>query len=98
MTCYLNLEDQLLGCSVHAYKRREQRGIQRKKIAHLLRFGRKTYQNGSIYYSIGRKEIRKYQHICQDLKQMNGLHLVMSPNGIIITIFKNKNFRIIKHC
>lgn len=35
MTCYLNFEDIALGLSVHAYKRRTQRGIQQQHIAHL---------------------------------------------------------------
>ena len=60
MTCYLNFEDIALGLSVHAYKRRTQRGIQQQHIAHLLRFGRKQFHRHAIYYSIGHKEINKY--------------------------------------
>ncbi|MFW1931670.1 hypothetical protein ACG90B_20565 [Acinetobacter baumannii] len=37
MTCYLNFEDSALGLSVHAYKRRTQRGIQQQHSAHLCK-------------------------------------------------------------
>lgn len=97
MTCYLNFEDAALGLSVHAYKRRLQRGFQQDMIAHILRFGRKRFQNNAVYYSIGRKEIEKHSQACPDLKQMNGMHIVMSLNGTILTLFRNRDFRILKH-
>lgn len=98
MTCYLNPSDQALGLSVHAYKRSFERGIKQKMIAHILRFGRKRYQNNAVYYSIGRKEIKKYAKNCSELKEMNGMHMVVSLNGVILTLFRNRDFSIIKHC
>lgn len=98
MTCYLNFEDTALGLSIHAYKRRMQRGIKHQQIAHLLRFGRKQYQNNAIYYSIGHKEIKKYAAYCPALKEMNGMHLVTALNGTILTLFRNRDFRLLKHC
>ena len=96
MSCYLNFDDLALGFSVHASKRAAQRGVSRQMVAHILKFGRKHYQNGSVYYSVGRKEIKKFEHLCSALKNMNGLHLVMAKDGKIITVFKNQNFKIIR--
>ena len=96
MTCYLNFEDYALGLSVHAYKRRTQRGIQQQYIAHLLRFGRKKFHRHAIYYSIGQKEINKYAYLCPALKNMNGMHLITAINGTIMTIFRNRDFRLLK--
>lgn len=96
MTCYLNFEDIALGLSIHAYQRRMQRGVGQKQIAHLLRFGRKQYQNNAIYYSIGNKEIKKYAKQCPALKEMNGFHLVMALNGTILTLFRNRNFGLLR--
>lgn len=98
MTCLLNLGHFYLDYSVHAVKRAHQRGIREDIVAHILRFGRKQFQNGALYYSIGRKEIKKYVHLCPALKQMNGLHLVMALNGTIITLFRNQHFKHIRHC
>lgn len=91
MTCYLNFEDIALGLSVHAYKRRTQRGIQQQHIAHLLRFGRKQFHRHAIYYSIGHKEINKYADLCPMLKNMNGMHLVTATNGKVLTMFRNRD-------
>ena len=84
------------GYSLHAYQRAAQRGLKVSRVAHILKFGRKYHQKGAIYYSIGRKEIHKYQHICPELKQMNGMHAVCSTTGIIITVFRNQNFKVIR--
>lgn len=97
MTCYLNFDDFALGLSTHAYKRRTQRGLKNKHIAHLLRFGRKKYQNNAIYYSIGNKEIQKHLKVCSELKNMNGMHLVTALNGKVITLFRNRDFSLLKH-
>lgn len=92
------MADYALGLSTHAYKRSIQRGIKQKTVAHILRFGRKKYQNNAIYYSVGRKEIKKYSQVCPALKEMNGMHLVMSTTGTVLTLFRNKDFSIIQHC
>ena len=97
MTIYMNPEQLFLGLTNHAVRRSSQRGIKTKHIANLLKFGRKNYQNGAIYYSIGNKEIEKYKNICPALKEMNGMHLVSSITGDVVTIFRNKNFRLIKY-
>lgn len=96
MTCYLNFEDLALGLSVHAYKRRMQRGIQQQHIAHLLRFGRKKFHRHALYYSIGQKEIKKYADTCPAIKHMNGMHLVTALNGTVLTMFRNRDFRHLK--
>lgn len=98
MTCYLSFEEISLGYSYHAHKRANQRGVTADTVAHILRFGRKQHQKGAVYYSIGRKEVSKYKHLCPALKNMNGLHVVMSLSGEILTIFRNKNFKIVRHC
>ena len=78
MTIYMNPEQFFFGLSCHAVQRSSQRGMKTKHIANLLKFGRKNYQNGAIYYSIGKKEIAKYKDICPGLKEMNGMHLITS--------------------
>ena len=97
MTCYLSFNDLALGLSVHAQQRRSQRGFHNHHIAHLLRYGRKQYQNNAIYYSIGNKEIIKHAKHCMALKEMNGMHLVTALNGAVITLFRNRDFRLLKH-
>lgn len=97
MTISMNLEQLSLGFSKHAVKRSSQRGIKPIHVANILKFGRKKYQNGAVYYSIGRREVDKYKSICPGLKEMNGMHLVTSLNGAVITLFRNKDFRLIRY-
>lgn len=97
MTYILSQTEKALNITIHAHKRIAQRGINLAHIAHILKFGRKRYQNNVIYYSIGKKEISKYQALCSALKEMNGMHLVTGINGRIITLFRNKNLKL-RHC
>lgn len=96
MSCYLNVVERIY--SLHADKRAIQRGVKKSMVKDILSFGRKNYQNGAIYYSIGRKEIDKYQQICPALKKMNGMHVICSHSGVIITMFRNQSFKVIQHC
>lgn len=83
-------------CTRHGYERAKQRGLKATAAALILRYGRKTYHQGAIYYSIGRKEITKYRHICPRLSCLEGYHLVMSMQGVIVTVLRNKKFKILK--
>lgn len=67
-----------------------------KHIANLLKFGRKNYQMVQFITALV-EEIAKYKDICPGLKEMNGMHLITSLTGTVITLFRNKDFRLIKH-
>jgi len=87
-----------IALTAHAKKRATQRGVKTNTLNDIVRFGRKTYQSGAIYYSIGRKEIQKHQKRLPAIKNMNGIHVVVSLTGKILTVFKNKDFAKIRHC
>lgn len=84
-----------LGYTHHAHVRAAQRGFSAKQVATILRYGRKRYQAGAIYYSVGRKEIDQYAKESPQLKQMNGIHVVTSIEGAILTMFRNRDFSIL---
>lgn len=84
---------QKLGYSLHANIRAKQRGFTPKQVATIIRFGRKNHQAGAIYYSIGHKEIKRYYKQAPFLQDMNGMHIVMSLDGTILTMFRNRNFK-----
>lgn len=86
-----------LGYTHHAQVRAAQRGFSAKQVATILRYGRKRYQAGAVYYSIGRKEIAQYAKESPLLKQMNGMHVVTSLEGAILTMFRNRDFSILNH-
>ena len=79
--------------SQHAQIREGQRGISHKQIVLVYQYGRIIHSRRAVYHVIGNKEIKKYGDIEPELKNMNGVQLVMSANGTVLTAFKNKDLR-----
>ena len=79
--------------SHHALIREEQRGISHKQVVLAYQYGRVIHSRRAVYHVIGNKEIEKYGSIEPELKTMNGIQLVMSSNGIVLTAFRNKDLR-----
>ncbi|MDO6718693.1 hypothetical protein Q4575_04735 [Psychrosphaera sp. 1_MG-2023] len=79
--------------SLHAQIREGQRGISQKQVLLAYRYGRIIHARRAVYHVVGKKEIEKYGDIEPDLKNMNGVQLVMSANGTVLTAFKNKDLR-----
>ena len=57
------------------------------------KYGRVIHARRAVYRVIGNKEIEKYGSIEPELKNMNGIHLVMSSKGTVLTTFRNKDLR-----
>jgi hypothetical protein len=79
--------------SQHAQIREGQRGISQKQVVLAFKYGRVIHARRAVYHVIGKKEIDKYVSIEPELKNMNGIQLVMSVNGTILTVFRNKDLR-----
>lgn len=79
--------------SRHAQAREEQRGISQKQVMLAYQYGRVIHSRRAVYHVIGNKEIKKYGDIEPELKNMNGVQLVMSINGIVLTAYRNKDLR-----
>ena len=82
--------------SQHAQIREGQRGISKKQVMLAYQYGRVIHSRRATYYVIGNKEIEKYGSIEPELKAMNGIQLVMSSNGTVMTAFRNKDLRKIR--
>ena len=79
--------------SQHAKVREGQRGISQKQIILAFNYGRVINARRAVYHVVGNKEIAKYGSIEPELKEMNGIQLVMSANGMVLTAFRNKDLR-----
>jgi hypothetical protein len=82
--------------SRHAILREEQRGISQKQIVLVYKYGRIIHSRRANYHVIGKKEIEMYRSIEPELKEMNGIQLVVSSNGILLTVYRNKDLRKIR--
>lgn len=101
MTFIVKEDDRLLIApdltnSQHAQTREGQRGISKKQVMLAYKYGRVIHARRATYYVIGKKEIERYGSIEPELKAMNGIQLVVSSNGTVLTAFRNKDLRKIR--
>lgn len=82
----------------HAEMRMNQRGICTDTLELILQFGRKIRSKGAIFYVIGKKEIQRYCQIEPKLRDMEGMQVLTSLEGSVITTYRNKNLRSIRPC
>lgn len=82
--------------SAHAKKRMDGRRLGDSVIGSVLQYGRCCYVRGAVYHVIGRKEIDRYLLTGVDLTRMEGVHVICAHNGMILTVYRNRDFRGIK--
>ena len=80
----------------HAWERMGGRGFSPEMIRKVLEFGREKHVRGASIYAVGRKEISRYEKKGFDLKGLDGLQVVCSGEGAIITAYRNRDFRGLK--
>jgi hypothetical protein len=76
--------------SSHSRRRMAQRGIGTPDILTTMQFGRKRYVRGALFHVIGRKEVRKAEKHGIDLSDCEGLHVLCSPDGLVLTVYRNR--------
>lgn len=77
----------------HAMLRMGQRGIKLEVLELILRFGREIRSKGAVFYVLGKKEVQKYCQYVPQLKEMEGMQVLTSNEGVVITAYRNKNLR-----
>ena len=82
----------------HAEMRMCQRGICADTLELILQFGRKIRSKGAIFYVIGKKEIQRYCQVEPKLRNMEGMQVLTTHEGTVITTYRNKNLRSIRPC
>jgi hypothetical protein len=77
--------------SSHANVRMFARRIDRKSLATVVNVGRRIYTRKAMFYVIGRKEVRRWKGRGVDLSTLEGLHVVCTSEGTVMTVYKNRN-------
>ena len=85
-----------LNTTEHATQRLEQRGISKKQMMLAFKYGRVIHSRRAVYHVVGKKEIAMYSHIEPELKNMDGIQLVMSSDDTVLTVYRNKDLRKIR--
>lgn len=77
----------------HARARMMARRLSAAAIDAALQFGRAVYVRGARVHAIGRKEVNRYLRAGIDLSPYEGIQVVCTPGGIILTAYRNRDFR-----
>lgn len=77
----------------HAAARMSHRGIRTGDVDLVLEFGRRVFTRGAVVYAVGRKEIQRYRQEGIDLSRCNGVQIVCSIDGSVLTVYRNRSFR-----
>jgi hypothetical protein len=81
------------GLTRHAWERMSGRGFSPETVRKVLSFGRIAHIRGATIYAVGRKEIARYTTRGVDLGGLDGVQVVCSDNGTVITVYRNRDLR-----
>ena len=90
-----NTSDLRTTCSVthHAWRRMCERGMSPDVVLGVIQYGRKAYVRGAVIYAVGRREVRRFSWRGVDLVDMEGVQVVCSIDGALMTVYRNHDFR-----
>ena len=90
-----HLEDNL-PLTHHAKIRMGGRGFASQSIDLVLGYGREIRSRGAVFHVIGKKEIEHFRKLEPRLKDLEGIQVVTSEDGMIITVYRNRDLRQIR--
>ena len=79
--------------TLHVRKRMTARRISKTALLAVLQYGRMVYVRGAKIHVIGRKEVRAFLRKGIELADFEGIHVVCSLDGAIMTTYRNRDFR-----
>ncbi len=77
----------------HAGKRMRHRRIPVNAIELVIEYGRIVFTRGAMIYAIGRNEVERFKKENVNLSECEGVQVVCSMDGIVLTVYRNQNFR-----
>ena len=77
----------------HAWLRMNARGIPIDAVQMALIFGRVIHERGAQRYSIGKKEVKEFGEADINLADYEGVHVICSKNGEVMTTYRNRDFK-----
>ena len=86
-------EQRIQGITKHAERRMRARRISDSALSAVLTYGRAVFVRGAGIYAIGRKEVEVYQRQGIDLAAFEGIHVVCSLDGAVMTTYRNRDCR-----
>ena len=75
----------------HAWRRLSQRGIGKEGLLAAFDHGRQILERGANILFVGRKEVARAKKRGVDISQHEGIHVVCSHDGMVITLYRNRH-------
>ncbi len=76
----------------HAVERMDARRIPYFAVQVVLTYGQFSWVRGSQIFTITRRQVKRASLHGHDLAPFHGIQVVCSPNGSILTVYKNQTF------
>lgn len=76
----------------HAQARMHQRRLSDEAVSVVMIYGRLSRVRGAEIYAVGRKEVEHYRSEGVDLRSFQGVQVVCSTGGAILTAYRNNDF------
>jgi hypothetical protein len=89
----LNHELAIPRLTVHATERMSTRKLTCGDVLAALSFGREVHTRGITIFVVGRKEVRKALDASLDISRFEGVHVLCSREGEIVTTYRNFDLR-----
>jgi hypothetical protein len=77
----------------HAWDRMSGRGLSPAAIRLVLNYGRAADIRGATIYVVGRKEAERYRQDGIELSSVEGVQVVCTDTGAILTVYRNRDLR-----
>lgn len=77
----------------HAWERMSGRGLSPAAVRLVLNFGRTFHIRGATIYVVGRKEVERYRSDGHELSSVEGVQVVCTERGAILTVYRNRDLR-----
>ena len=77
----------------HARSRMNERCVSPEAVMKVTTYGRVAHVRGAEIYAVGRKEVERFLAEGVDLRRVEGIQVVCSADGSVLTVYRNSNFR-----
>jgi len=77
----------------HARSRMDGRRISIDAVEAVLAYGRTVWARGAQIYALGKKEVEQASRHGLDLRPFAGLQVICAPDGDVLTVYRNHDFR-----
>lgn len=81
----------------HALQRSRERGIPLTAVQAVIDFGHPRSIRGAEIYMIGWRDVRFYRECGLDLSRFEGIEVVCSHDGAVLTVYRNENNKALRN-